>query len=251
MNVWEYLETKLNSSEKIHMTLIDPAKQEPERAGEMALAAATAGTDAIMIGGSTGVSQELSDATIQNIKSNVDVPIILFPTSGSALSKHADAIYFMSLLNSTNVKYVTREQKLGAKVIKSFGLETIPMGYIVIEPGMKVGEVGEVELVARDNYQDAVGYALSAEYFGMKLVYLEAGSGATAPVPPEMIRAVKDELTIPLVVGGGLRTEINVQKALESGADIIVTGTIIEYFQDMEDLQNVLQNIVNVIKAHK
>ncbi|MCK5561923.1 MAG: glycerol-3-phosphate responsive antiterminator, partial [Thermoplasmata archaeon] len=123
--------------------------------------------------------------------------------------------------------------------------------YIVIEPGMKVGEVGEVELVARDNYQDAVGYALSAEYFGMKLVYLEAGSGATAPVPPEMIRAVKDELTIPLVVGGGLRTEINVQKALESGADIIVTGTIIEYFQDMEDLQNVLQNIVNVIKAHK
>ncbi|MCK5561626.1 MAG: geranylgeranylglyceryl/heptaprenylglyceryl phosphate synthase, partial [Thermoplasmata archaeon] len=107
----------MNSSEKIHMTLIDPAKQEPERAGEMALAAATAGTDAIMIGGSTGVSQELSDATIQNIKSNVDVPIILFPTSGSALSKHADAIYFMSLLNSTNVKYVTREQKLGGKVI--------------------------------------------------------------------------------------------------------------------------------------
>ena len=85
MNVWEYLETKLNNSEKIHMTLIDPAKQEPERAGEMAHAAATAGTDAIMIGGSTGVSQELSDATIQNIKQNVDLPIILFPTSGSAL----------------------------------------------------------------------------------------------------------------------------------------------------------------------
>jgi phosphoglycerol geranylgeranyltransferase len=249
MTVWEYLENKLNNSEKIHMTLIDPAKQPAERAGEMAEAAANAGTDAIMIGGSTGVSQELADSTIQEIKKRVDIPIILFPTSGSALSQHADAIYFMSLLNSKSVKFVTREQKLGARVIKSFGLEPIPMGYIVIEPGMKVGEVGEVELVKRDNIKDAVEYALSAQYFGMKLVYLEAGSGATMPVPPEMIRAVKNELNIPLIVGGGLRTEEKVQAAIESGADIIVTGTLIEDYENMETLQNVLGKIINVLKA--
>ncbi len=251
MKVWEYLETKITNSEKIHMTLIDPASQPPERAGEIARAAATAGTDAIMIGGSTGVSQDLSDATIQEIKRNVSLPIILFPTSGSALSKFADAIYFMSLLNSKSVKYVTREQKQGAKIIKNYGLEPIPMGYIVIAPGMKVGEVGEVELVARDNVKDAVEYALSAEYFGMKLVYLEAGSGATSPVPPAMIEAVKAELTIPVIVGGGLRSEENVQNAIDSGADIIVTGTIVENFQDMEDLQNVLINIIKVIKPNK
>jgi phosphoglycerol geranylgeranyltransferase len=249
MTVWEYLENKLNNSEKIHMTLIDPAKQSPDRAGEMAKAAFDAGTDAIMIGGSTGVSQELSDSTIQDIKKSVDIPIILFPTSGSALSQYADAIYFMSLLNSKSVKYVTREQKMGAKVIKGFGLEPISMGYIVIEPGMKVGEVGEVELVKRDNIKDAVEYALSAQYFGMKLVYLEAGSGATMPVPPDMIRAVKDELSIPLIVGGGLRTEEKVQAAIESGADIIVTGTIVEDCEDMEDLRNVLNKIISVLKA--
>jgi phosphoglycerol geranylgeranyltransferase len=249
MTVWEYLENKLNNSEKIHMTLIDPAKQPADRAGEMAEAAANAGTDAIMIGGSTGVSQELADSTIQEIKKKVDIPIILFPTSGSALSQHADAIYFMSLLNSKSVKFVTREQKLGARVIKSFGLEPIPMGYIVVEPGMKVGEVGEVELVKRDNIKDAVEYALSAQYFGMKLVYLEAGSGATMPVPPEMIRAVKDQLSIPLIVGGGLRTEEKVQAAIESGADIIVTGTLVEDYENMETLQNVLTDIIRVLKA--
>jgi phosphoglycerol geranylgeranyltransferase len=231
------------------MTLIDPAKQSPERAGEMAEAAFKAGTDAIMIGGSTGVSQELADSTIQEIKKGVEIPIILFPTSGSALSQYADAIYFMSLLNSKTVKYVTREQKMGAKVIKSYGLEPIPMGYIVVEPGMKVGEVGEVELIKRDNVQDAVEYALSAQYFGMKLVYLEAGSGATMPVPPEMIMAVKNELNIPLIVGGGLRTEETVQTAVESGADIIVTGTLVEDFKNMEDLQNVLNKIISILKA--
>jgi phosphoglycerol geranylgeranyltransferase len=109
-------------------------------------------------------------------------------------------------------------------------MEAIPMGYILVEPGMKVGSVSDAHLIERtkDGAERAAGLALAAQYFGMKLVYLECGSGAPAPCPVDIVRAVREVLDVPLVVGGGIRSGPEARAILEAGADILVTGTIAE-----------------------
>jgi len=227
MTVLETIRHKLQSK-KLHMTLLDPDKQDPATAAGLARSAVEMGTDAIMLGGSTGVTQDLLDETVIQIKAEVDVPVILFPTTASAVSLKADAIYFMSLLNSRNPRFITGEQMKASAAIKKSGLEPISMGYIIVEPGMEAGQVGEANLVQEDDVESAVGYAVAGELLGMDLIYLEAGSGAHKPVPPDMISAVKQALDIPLIVGGGLRTVDTVKAAVDAGADIIVTGTVVE-----------------------
>jgi len=227
----------------MHMTLLDPAKQPTAVAGDIASVAEAAGSDAIMVGGSTGVTQENLDATVDSIKAKSKLPVIFFPSGANAIAKRCDAIYFMSMLNSRNPRLITGEQARGAPVIKRLGLETISMGYIVVEPGMKVGEVGDADVVRRDDNGRAVGYALAAEYLGMALVYLEAGSGAPSPVPSDMIRAVRRELSVPLVVGGGITTPERAGEVALSGADIVVTGTLVEN----GDFEEPLRAVVNAV----
>lgn len=227
MNVMARINDTLKSH-KIHMTLLDPEKQAPEDSAEIARKACGIGTDAIMVGGSTGVTQANLDDTVVRIKRACDVPIIYFPSGADAISSKCDAIYFMSVLNSRNVRNVTGEQWRGAPVIRKLGIETISMGYVIVAPGMKVGEVGEADLVLRDDLERAVGYAIASEMFGMDLFYLEAGSGAPMPVPAEMVRAVKDNVQMPVVVGGGISRKEHVAPLVAAGADIVVTGTLVE-----------------------
>ncbi|MFO7619163.1 MAG: geranylgeranylglyceryl/heptaprenylglyceryl phosphate synthase [Thermoplasmata archaeon] len=244
MNVMEGLCRKLES-QKLHMTLLDPDDQTPEAAARISGDAAAAGTDAIMLGGSTGVTQELLDATVIAIKEANDLPVILFPTEAKAVSLRADAIYFMSLLNSRNPKFLLGEQMKAAALIKKSGLEPIAMGYIIIEPGMRAGMVGEAELIRRDDIESAVGYSVAGELLGMKLIYLEAGSGAPEPVPAELIKGVKKAIDIPLIVGGGIRSPEQAGAAVKAGADIIVTGTVVEE----EGISDRFRNIVRAVKS--
>ena len=227
MKVLEYI-TETLKKRKMHMTLIDPDKQEPSVSGDIAAKACRAGTDAIMVGGSTGVTQENLDKTVENIKKNCKLPVIYFPSGANAISSKCDAIYFMSMLNSKNVRNVTGEHSKGAPIIKKLGIEPISMGYVIVEPGMRVGEVGEAELVKRDDVRTLVGYAITTEFFGMDLLYLEAGSGAPEPVPPEMIRAARESVDIPILIGGGIVTPAQVERIVNAGADIVVTGTLVE-----------------------
>lgn len=244
-SILAYIYEKLRS-EKMHMTLIDPANQSPTIAGEIAETVARLGSDAIMVGGSTGVTTENLEQSVIEIKKRCDVPVILFPAGAKALTNHVDAIYFISLLNSRNVKCVVREQMEGALIIKQLGIEPIPTGYLVFEPGMKVAEVGEADVIAQNDIKSAVAYALTAQYLGMKLLYLEAGSGAPTPISPEIICAVKKEISIPLVVGGGLRTPEMIRKTIEAGADIVVTGTVAEFAYDLEE---VMAKIIGAVKG--
>jgi phosphoglycerol geranylgeranyltransferase len=242
--VWEYISHKLRK-ERLHLTLLDPNKQEPEVAGLMSAHASDSGTDGIMIGGSTGVSRESFEATISEIKGQISLPVIIFPTSATSLSQNADAIFFMSLLNSKNIQFITREQFQGARFVKHTGLETIPMGYIIVSPGMMVGEVGQAELIERSDFESAVNYSLMAQYFGMKLVYLEAGSGAPEPVPTNMVNNVKKNINIPLIIGGGIRDPKAAENIAKAGADIIVTGTVVE---DATNIKSTLEKIISSIK---
>jgi phosphoglycerol geranylgeranyltransferase len=247
MKVWNYIDSKIRSGEKLHMTLIDPDKQKPAEAGEMARAASEAGSDAIMVGGSTAICTEDLDETVKNIKELCKLPVILFPTTAACLSKYADAIYFMSMLNSRSTNYLIGEHLRGAPIIKKIGLEPIPMGYVVVEPGMKVGEVGEAKLLARDDVADARAYALVAEFFGMNLVYFEAGSGAPVHVRVEMVKEVSESVSIPVIIGGGIRSAAAAAAIAEAGADIVVTGTLVE---ETEHIKPTLEEIVTAIKRH-
>ncbi|MFQ6050362.1 MAG: geranylgeranylglyceryl/heptaprenylglyceryl phosphate synthase [Candidatus Hydrothermarchaeota archaeon] len=228
MKVYNKVLEVLTSDGCAHFTLIDPTKQKPDEAGELAEKADSFGTDAIMVGGSIGVSTPLVDETCKKIKKMTEKPIILFPGDIGGLSKYADAVFFMSLLNSMNPYYITGAQALGAPIIKKMGIEPLPMAYIIIEPGGTVGWIGNARPIPRDKPEIAAAYALAGEYLGMKLVYLEGGSGVKEPVPEEMIKAVKRLIDIPLVIGGGIKTPEDAEQCVVAGADIIVTGTLLE-----------------------
>ncbi len=228
---------------KLHFALLDPDKQTPEKAGEIAKNAEIAGSSAIMVGGSTIISQDQVDECVKAIKKNSKLPVILFPSGAKYLSRYADAVFFMSLLNSRNLDFVIREHVKGAPFVKASGIEPISMGYIIVEPGMTAGRVGEVDLVGREDIQTAIGYALSAQYLGMNMIYLEAGSGAPEPVSDEMISAVKKTIDIPLIVGGGIRKTSTAAEKAKAGADIVVTGT------KLEQEKNVHKTLADLIKA--
>jgi len=237
---------KLTKKKKLHFALLDPDKQKPAVAGQIAHTVTDAGSSAIMVGGSTLLSQQQVDETCQAIKKNSDLPVILFPSGAKFLSKYADAVFFMSLLNSNNIGYVIREHVKGAPFVKSSGLEPISMGYVIVEPGMTAGRIGDAELIQRNDIHTAVGYALAAEYLGMKFFYIEAGSGAPEPVPNEMIHAVKKNTSIPLFVGGGIRDPQTAKEKAHAGADVIITGTAIE--KDIH-LKTTLARLVSAIEG--
>jgi len=218
----------------LHFSLLDPDKQSPKEAGILAKTASEAGSSAIMVGGSTLSSQKQVDEAVKSIKENTDLPVILFPSGAKFLSKYADAVFFMSLLNSRNLGYVIREHVKGAPFVKYSEIEPISMGYVIVEPGMTAGKIGEVDLIKRDDIQTAVGYALAAQYLGMNFLYLEAGSGAPTPVPNEMISAVKKNTSIPLLIGGGIRDAKTAAEKVKAGANIIVTGTRLEQGRDLK-----------------
>ncbi len=232
MKVEEHLKNIIARDGAAHLTLIDPAKQAPGVAGEIASDAAEAGTDGIMVGGSTRAGGKPLDDTILEIKKAVNLPVILFPASEAGISKHADAIFFMSMLNSRDPYFIMGAQRLGAPLVKQFKLETLPMAYLLVEPGGAAGRVGKADLLPRAKPELAVAYALAAQYLGMRFVYLEAGSGAAVPVPTNVVRAVRRATQVTLIVGGGIKTPRAAVERVKAGADVIVTGTIVEHAKD-------------------
>ncbi|MFQ6072804.1 MAG: geranylgeranylglyceryl/heptaprenylglyceryl phosphate synthase [Methanosarcinales archaeon] len=246
MIVEEYLNNIVDKEGAAHLTLIDPDSQTPEKASEIAVQAMQGGTDAIMVGGSTSVGSAVLDQTVLEIKKNTSLPIILFPSSASGLSKHADAIFFMSLLNSRNVDFITTFQALGAPLVLQYGIEPISMAYIIIEPGGTAGWISDAKCIPRTKPEIAVAYSLAGKYLGMHYIYLEAGSGADQPVPAKMISLVKKAVQDrKLIVGGGIGSASTAKKCVNAGADMIVTGTAIE---GRVDVRSKIEEIVNAIK---
>ncbi len=223
-----YLIDKIKKRGVIHLTLIDPIKVDEGTAVSMAKTAEKSGSTAVMIGGSIGVEQSSLDRIIKSMKKEVEIPVILFPGSVSGLSRYADAVLFMSLLNSLNPYYIIQAQMTGAPIIKKYNLEPIPLAYIIFEPGEAAGYVGQAKLIPRHKKEIAAAFALAAQYLGMRFVYLESGSGAPSPLPAETIAAVKKTVNIPVIVGGGVRSKEDFAMVAKAGADAIVTGTLTE-----------------------
>ena len=243
--VESYLLERIKAEGAIHLTLIDPEKVTPLQAATIVENSKASGTSAIMIGGSTFVSQVHLDEVVKSVKQTVDLPTILFPNNITGISRHADAIWFMSLLNSVDPYFLIGAQILGAPLVKKFGLEPISLGYVIVGEGGTAGIVGKAIPVPYDKPELAAAHALAGQFLGMHFLYLEGGSGAKTPVPPDMIRAVKHYIDIPLIVGGGIRSREQALAAASSGADVIVTGNLIE----TGDAKGKVSEIIAGIKA--
>ena len=220
-------ECKLRGQKAV-FALIDPDK--PVNLEGVRLQALRSAT-AVFIGGSSGVIPYDVDEVIRKLRtSGVTSPIIIFPGGLNNIGAEADAILYMSLLNTNDVYWAVGAQVLAAPIVAKLGLEPLPSAYIIVGEGGAAGHVGRVQPIPRDKPELVAAYVLAARFMGKRFVYLEAGSGAKTPVPLEVIsaarRAAGDDVY--LIVGGGIRDPETALSVLNSGADAIVLGTIIE-----------------------
>jgi len=203
-----------------------------------------AGVHGILIGGSTATDQKELEKTTETIKNVTSLPVILFPGNITGISQNADAILFSSLLNSDNPYYIIQAQALSAPIIKKYNIEAIPMGYIVIGDGGTIGYVGNARGIPPEKGNIAAMYALAAQYMGMRIIYLEAGSGANKTIPSLLINKVRKIFDGIIIVGGGIRSPEVAKKIADAGADIIVVGTLTEE----KGFENNLKGIINIIR---
>jgi len=230
------------------LILIDPVDHpSPDIAVKVARESVEAGADMILVGGSIGAQGELLDTVTKGIKESVNVPVNIFPGNASSVTKYADSIYFMSLLNSRNAYWTSMAQTVAAPVVRRMGIEPLPTGYIVISPGGTVGWVGDANLVPRNKPQIAAALAMAGEFMGNRFILTDCGSNpAEGHMPFEMIKTVRKAINVPYIVGGGFRTAEQAGKAIESGADAVQIGTAVE---NIEDVRKKVESIVRSIKA--
>jgi len=228
-----YIHETLESKGAMLFSLIDPIDfKSVELAIKTAKELARGGADIMLLGGSTGAQGELLENAAKEIKDSIDIPLVLFPGNIATVTRYADAIYFMSLLNARNPYWITQAQMLAAPVIKNYGIEPLPVGYIIVQPGGTVGWVGDANFVPREKPKIAAALAMAGEFLGNRIIITDTGSNpglqGYGPVPKEMIRAVRSVTTVPYVVAGGIMTEKDLRDTLSSGGDIAQIGTAFE-----------------------
>jgi len=229
MNTYErLLQTKHNRGAGF-LLLIDPDKIDHKELPSFIRKASNSGVDAFLVGGSLMLSNEF-DNTLKVIKENSSVPVIIFPGGVSQVSSEADALLFLLLISGRNPDYLIGNQVNAAPIIKQMNLEAISTGYMLIEGGNVTSAefMSNTKPIPREKPDIAVAHALAAELIGLKMLYLEAGSGAKQSVPEAMIKKVTKYCSLPVIVGGGIRTPEEAKKKVEAGASFVVTGTIIE-----------------------
>ncbi len=207
---------------------VDPPELGIDKAGKIAKVAAEAGIDAFAVGGSVGAQGKLLDDVIISLKENSKLPVILFPGNIATLSRHADAVYFMYVMNSLDPYWSTGAQTAASYPVKQMGLEVIPTAYVIVEPGRAVGWIARAQPVPRNLPYLAGITALAGQYMGASLAILESGGGAESPAPTDMIAYTRKLLDIPLVVAGGVRSDKFAYDSIKAGADILQVGTVIE-----------------------
>lgn len=185
--------------------------------------------DFIFVGGST-VDLGITDTFVGELKNLTDIPIILFPGDYLHLTNKADAVLFLSLLSGRNPEYLIEQQIKSVDFLKNSNLEIIPTAYILIDGGVEtsVQRVSKTIPISQSNIDTIVSTSIAAEYMGKQLIYLEAGSGAINAINSNIIKAVSDNIKVPIIVGGGIRTKTQLENAFNSGADLIVIGTAFE-----------------------
>jgi phosphoglycerol geranylgeranyltransferase len=225
--VYQLLLERKARGQKSFALLLDPDKLSPAVLDELIPKAEAAGVDFYFVGGSLVVTDHLDECVLQ-VKERSRKPVILFPGSPSQLSRHADALLYLSLISGRNPELLIGQHVISAPFVKKSGLELMSTGYMVVDGGAPttVSYISNAAPIPHDKADIALCTALAGEMLGMKLIYLDAGSGARRPVSVDMIHAVAIE--VPLIVGGGIRTAEAAYDACKAGADVVVVGNAIE-----------------------
>ncbi len=215
--------------EKLLAILLDPDKTALEKLPEIASRIDTLNANFIFVGGSF-VENGITDLFVKTLKKHTKLPVVLFPGDFSQLTNHADALLFLSLLSGRNPEYLIEQQIKSVPFLKNSNLEIIPTGYILIDGGTNssVLKTSNTKPISQENIQLAVNTAVAGMYKGKQLIYLEAGSGAVFPVNSKLISEVKQHISIPLIVGGGIKTKEQLENAYANGADLVIIGTAFE-----------------------
>jgi len=213
----------------LYLVLLDPDRLSPDENVRLAVLAAEAGADVLLVGGSLSLTRRSSE-TIAAIKREVDLPVVIFPGNTGFVAPEADAILFLSLVSGRNPQFLIGEHVIGAPLLKQSGLEPIPTAYMLVEGGRttSVEFMSATRPLPRNKPDIAMAHALAGQYLGMKIAFFDAGSGADQPVPAEIVSAVTGYVDIPVMVGGGIRTAEQAESLVAAGASLVVTGEIIE-----------------------
>ena len=237
--IYKSIISSISQKEKLLAVLIDPDKMLVDMVPNFIQKVNVSVATHIFVGGSD-VEANVTEALVIEIKKHTTLPIVLFPGDVTQLTNKADALLFLSLISARNPEYLIGKHIEAVQKLNAMQLEVIPTGYVLIENGKttSVEKVTQTQPLKKGDIQTIVNTAKAGELLGMKLIYLEAGSGALHPVNAEIIQAVKQILEIPLIVGGGIKSKVQMQMAYDSGADMVVIGTAFEeneaFFEELK-----------------
>jgi len=237
-NIYQDILVSISKQKKLLAVLIDPDKMTIEMVPGFIEKVKKSIITHVFVGGST-VEEYVTDKVVSEIKKLSDLPVIIFPGDINQIVDSADALLFLSLISGRNPEYLIGKQVEAVSKLREMHLEVLPTGYILIENGKEtsVERVTETIPMSRSNIQAITDTAKAGELLGMKLIYLEAGSGALHPINESIISSVKQELNIPLIVGGGIKSKTQLDEAYDAGADMVVIGTAFEedesFFNDL------------------
>jgi putative glycerol-1-phosphate prenyltransferase len=228
--VLDVLDLSHRQGRRLLAVLIDPDHGKDAAALERIVQnACMAKADLLLVGGSLMTSTAF-DQCVQRVKELADRPVVLFPGSPAQLSQHADAVLFLSLISGRNPELLIGHHVTAAPTVKALGIEAIPTGYMLVDGGRPttVGYVSQTVPIPHDKPAIAAITALAGSMLGLRTIYMDTGSGAKRTVSPEMIAAVRDQVQLPIIVGGGIRDTATVRELCEAGADVLVVGTAFE-----------------------
>lgn len=227
--IYENLLAKKRRGQRSFALLIDPDNVNAEKLEELTSLAVAAEVDYLFVGGSLVISDHL-DEVVQQIRRHCSIPVILFPGTPSQVSRYADGLLYLSLISGRNPELLIGAHVISAPAIRKSGLEIISTGYMVIDGGAPttVSYISNASPIPADKNEIALCTAMAGEMLGMKLIYMDAGSGARHPIREEMIACVASHIEVPLVVGGGIRDPEKAYLNCKAGADLIVVGNAIE-----------------------
>lgn len=227
--IYHSLTERKQQGKKSFAVLIDPDKVNDTSIEQLIALAVGAKVDYFLVGGSLVISNYL-DECVKFIKRNCNIPVILFPGSPNQVSKYADALLYLSLISGRNADLLIGQHVISASVVKQSGLEIMPTGYMVIDGGAPttVSYISNATPLPADKNEIAICTAMAGEMLGMKLIYMDAGSGAKRPITESMIQKVSSCIDVPLIIGGGITHPEKAYLNCKAGADVIVVGNAIE-----------------------
>ncbi|MCM2301283.1 MAG: geranylgeranylglyceryl/heptaprenylglyceryl phosphate synthase [Flavobacteriaceae bacterium] len=228
-SILKYIQKAKKNNQKLLAILLDPDKISVETIPSVVQKINESGANLIFIGGSL-LFKNILDEFVQNVKINTHLPVILFPGNAIQISDKADGILFLSLISGRNPEFLIGNQVIAAPLLKDSTLEILSTSYLLIESGRETtaSYISNTKPIPRHKPEIAMATALAGEMMGHQLIYLDGGSGALHTVPAELIQLVTNHCSLPIIVGGGIKTKEQINDAYKNGATIVVIGTAFE-----------------------